>query len=364
MKLLMKNLRNEFPVLSQNTYLNTASSGLLYNTLLDYRQEHDLDFLIGGSIFRDSQQQFLRSVRKTIANFFGNSSENTILSPNFSIGFNTILNGFSKEQKVLLLEQDYPSINFSVTSKGFDVCYAQVDGSLEQNIEYVVQHHKPDIFAFSIIQYINGIAIDLNFIKQLKINHPNMLIIADATQFCGTQAFDFKTSGIDILGCSGYKWLLGGYGNGFMLFNDQILDQITPSPYHIETKNSNYDQSYTSLQSRFECGHLDMFNFGSLQHSLKYLSKIGISTVEHTITNLVDYTKEELTKLDLLDQDVLQRKKHSSIFNIKGDQKLFNHLKENNVITSLRGNGIRISLHFYNTEEDINKLLKLLHRYR
>ncbi len=360
----MKNLRNAFPVLSQNTYLNTASSGLLYDDLLDFRQEHDLDFLIGGSIFRDPQQQILNSVRETVADFFGNSVENTILSPNFSIGFNTILNGLPKEQKVLLLEQDYPSINFAVTSKGFDVCYAQVDASLEQNIEHAVEQNKPDIFAFSLIQYINGIAIDLDFIKQLKINHPNILIIADATQFCGTQVFNFKKSGIDILGCSGYKWLLGGYGNGFMLFKDHILDNITPSYYNIEAANSNYDESYTSLQSRFECGHLDTFNFGSLQYSLKYLAKIGMDTIEQTITHLVEHTKEELTKLNLLEEDVLLRKRHSSIFNIKGDQKLFKHLKENNIITSIRGSGIRISLHFYNTKEDIDKFLKILHRYR
>ena len=78
----MKNLRKEFPVLTQNTYLNTASSGLLYDSLLEYRQEHDLDFLIGGSIFRDSQQDFLNNVRKTIARFFGNSSNNIVLTPN------------------------------------------------------------------------------------------------------------------------------------------------------------------------------------------------------------------------------------------------------------------------------------------
>ncbi len=360
----MKNLRKEFPALLHNTYLNTASSGLLYDSLSENRQEHDLDFLIGGSTFRNQQQDFLNGVRKTIAEFFGNSKEDTVLTPNFSLGFNTILNGLKKNKKILLLDEDYPSINFAVTSKGFKVSYAKVGLNMEQNIETAIEKHKLDIFAFSLVQYINGIAIDLDFLISLKIKYPDLLIIADATQFCGTQVFDFKTSGIDILGSSGYKWLLGGYGNGFILFNTGVLEHITPENYKNTAKNRHYDPSYTSLIARFECGHLDTFNFGSLQYSLDFLNKIGVSTIEKQINKLSAYTKEELSNLGLLDQNIKQRKQHSSIFNIKGDQKLFAYLMSQNIITSLRGSGIRISLHFYNTIEDIDKLLNALHRYR
>ncbi|AXT51265.1 aminotransferase class V-fold PLP-dependent enzyme [Aquimarina sp. BL5] len=353
----MKNLRKEFPVLSQNTYLNTASSGLLYDSLLEYRQEHDLDFLIGGSIFRDKQQDFLNSVRKSVGDFFGYESRNTILTPNFSLGFNTILNGLEKNKKVLLLDEDYPSVNFSVINKGFKICYAEVNASLEQNIEEAIAKHAPDVFAFSLVQYINGIAVDLNFLKQLKLKNPDLLLIADGTQFCGTKVFNFNTSGIDILGCSGYKWLLGGYGNGFILFKEGVLDQITPENYKKAADDVDYDSSYTSSQARYECGHLDTFSFGSLLYSLEFLSKIGLSVIEEHVNELSNYAKTELANLNLLEKDVLERNNHSSIFNIKGDQKLFTSLKEKNIITSLRGGGIRISLHFYNTIQDIDKLL-------
>lgn len=360
----MKNLRKEFPVLSQNTYLNTASSGLLYDSLLDYRQEHDLDFLLGGSMFRNHQEKFLNKVRKSIGKFFGCESQNTVLTPNFSLGFNTILNGLEKSKKILLLDQDYPSINFSVINKGFKVCYAEVNASLEQNIEEAISKHAPDVFAFSLVQYINGITIDLDFLKQLKSKNPNLLLIADATQFCGTKVFNFNTSGIDILGCSGYKWLLGGYGNGFLLFKENILNQVTPQDYKKTASNVDYDSSYTSLQARYECGHLDTFNFGSLKYSLEFLSRIGLEKIEEKIHELTDYTKSELANLNLLEKDVLERKNHSTIFNITGDQQLHNTLKEKNIITSLRGKGIRISLHFYNTKEEVTKLLDILHRYR
>ncbi|WP_405208201.1 aminotransferase class V-fold PLP-dependent enzyme [Aquimarina sp. LLG6339-5] len=360
----MKNLKKEFPVLSQNTYLNTASSGLLYDSLLDYRQEHDLDFLIGGSMFREHQEKLLNSVRASIGSFLGCKSENTVLTPNFSLGFNTILNGLEKKKKILLLDEDYPSINFSVINKGFNVCYAKVNASLEENIQQAIAKYNPTVFAFSLVQYINGITINLEFLQQLKLKNPDLLIIADGTQFCGTKVFDFDTSGIDILGCSGYKWLLGGYGNGFLLFKEGILTKITPDNYIKASSTVNYDSSYTSPQARYECGHLDTYNFGSLQFSLEFLSKIGLPKIEEKIQELKDYTKTKLASLNLLETDVIERNDHSSIFNIKGDQKLYNTLRERNIITSLRGNGIRISLHFYNTIDEVTKLMDILHRYR
>ncbi|WP_299255864.1 aminotransferase class V-fold PLP-dependent enzyme [uncultured Aquimarina sp.] len=354
----MKNFKKEFPVLSQNTYLNTASSGLLYDSLLDYRQEHDLDFLIGGSMFRDHQEKLLNAVRKAISSFLGCKLENIVLTPNFSLGFNTILNGLEKNQKVLLLDGDYPSINFSTITKGFDVCYAKVNTLLEENIENAISTYNPDIFAFSLVQYTNGIAINLEFLKQLKLKNPDLIIIADGTQFCGTRVFDFDSSGIDILGCSGYKWLLGGYGNGFLLFKEGILDQITPDTYSKAAATSSYDSSYTNLRARYECGHLDTFNFRSLQFSLEFLSKIGLPKIEENMQELINYTKAKLVALNLLETDVIERDDHSSIFNITGTKELHNSLKEKNIITSLRGNGIRISLHFYNTTDDIDILLK------
>ncbi|WP_062056315.1 aminotransferase class V-fold PLP-dependent enzyme [Aquimarina longa] len=360
----MKNLRKEFPVLTHTTYLNTAASGLLYDSLLNFRQEHDLDFLIGGSIFREHQFDFLCSVQKTIAEFLGGSADHTVLTPNFSLGFNTILNGIEKNKKILLLDGDYPSINFAVENKEFDVCYATINAATEQNIEEAIKKYNPDIFAFSLVQYTNGIAIDLDFIADLKVRYPDILIIADGTQFCGTTVFNFSTSGIDILGCSGYKWLLGGYGNGFILFNTGILDQITPTSYIDASVQSNHDLSYTSLQARFQCGHLDTLNFGSLQYSMNFLSKIGVLTIQKHIEELCRHAKSEFSKLNLLEEDVLKRKKHSTIFNIQGDKKLYTYLREHDIITSLRGQGIRISLHFYNTIEDIEKIVKVLYRYR
>ncbi len=359
----MKKLRKEFPVLQQYTYLNTASSGLLYEGLTQYRQAHDQEFLAGGSIFRTQQQTYLQSVKTRIKNFLKAPTATVALTPNVSTGFNHLMSGLDTRQKVLLLDSEYPSVTIAATSKPFEVCYATVSDTLEENILQAIQQHQPDIFMCSLVQYTDGMAIDVSLFREIKDRYPHLMIIVDGTQYCGTAAFNFDTSGIDILGASGYKWLLGGYGNGFLLFADDMLAATTPKTFTDSVQHSDYESSYTDPIARYECGHLDTLNFGSLGFSIDMLSTIGIEQIEAHIHDLTTHAKEELTKMQLLSKTVIARTKHSPIFNIRGDEQLYQQLMANDIISSLKGDGVRISLHGYNTHEELSKLFATLHRY-
>ena len=64
--------------------------------------------------------------------------------------------------------------------------------------------------------------------------------------------------------------------------------------------------------------------------------------------------------MNLLETRVTKRKSHSTIFNIKGGDNLLNKLTQNNVLCAQRGNGIRLSFHFYNTQNEIDEVVKIL----
>ncbi|MFI2741096.1 aminotransferase class V-fold PLP-dependent enzyme [Zhouia sp. PK063] len=352
---MTKKFANDFPILSQYTYANTAASGLLSEGLMDWRQEHDIDFLIGGSIFRETQEKFINGVRKSVANFFNASKENTVLVPNFSFGWNTLLEGLPKNKKFLLLQEDYPSVNFPIESKGFKVCYAQINEALENNIIETIKKEKPDIFAFSVVQYISGIKMRLSFINQLKKDFPDLLIFADGTQFCGTEKFDFAASGIDVLGASGYKWMLAGYGNGFMMFKDGVSDLLYTEAKQHEPHKESFLKEKGHLKIHFEPGHLDTLNFGSLQFAINFLSEVGMDEIQNQLTILKQKAVIEFKRIGVLDETV-NEETHSTIFNLKGDMQMLEKLREKDIICSSRGGGIRISFHFYNTEKEVNKL--------
>jgi selenocysteine lyase/cysteine desulfurase len=285
----------------------------------------------------------------------------TALVPNFSFGFNTLLGGVAEGKKVLLLNTDYPSINWAVENRNFDVCYADINENLEQNIEEAIANYRPDVFAFSLVQYISGVRVDLDFLKRLKAYHPDLLLIADGTQFLGTTNFNFSESGIDVLGASTYKWMLAGYGNGFFMVNEEAQGKILPKMIGFNSADAMYSRrDQIAFVKLFEPGHQDTLNYGSLQQSIKMLTEIGIDKIEAKISLIAAKARASFADLGLLDEVVLNRNQHSSIFNIKGDDNLFERLKANQIICSKRGHGIRVSFHFYNSEEDLEKLISIL----
>ncbi len=314
-----------------------------------------------ASIFRDKHKQHLESIRGTVSSFFNATAAETALVPNISFALNTILEGLPKGQKILLLKNDYPSVNWPVETRDFNFCYAQIDENLEENIEAAVAKYKPDVFMFSIVQWLNGIKIDFEFLKQLKSYHPNLLMIADGTQYLGSENFNFAENGIDVVGASAYKWLNAGYGNGYIMVKEAARERIFPKTIGFNSAERFESLAMeTTFMKHFEPGHQDTLNYGSLEQAILFQQTRGTSNLYGKIASLYKKAKDAFAELGLLKDDTLHREKHSSIFNLKGDKQQFQKLAANNVICSLRGGGIRVSFHYYNTDEDLEKLLDLM----
>ncbi len=359
----MKKLRKPFPVLRNYTYLNTASCGLLSEKVFEFRQDHDLDFLVYGSIHRDKQGKVLESVRESVGKFFNCAPNRVGLIPNFSSGFNTLLEGLDPSSKILILNEDYPSINWAVNSRDFELCYATIDENLEKNIEEALNKYKPEVFAFSIVQYENGIKLATSFLTEMKTKFPETLFVADGTQYIGTENFDFDNSKIDMLIASCYKWMNAGYGNAIMLFQEDVPKRTDPKSVGFNSLQGKYKAHEGNFLGKFETGHQDALNFGSLMAAIKFRNDVGMQVVEDRIKLLSANVKQELTDLGLLTPAVINRKEHSSIFNIGGDKELLQHLTSNNIICSLKDPGVRVSFHYYNTEEEIDLLITVLKEY-
>ncbi len=357
----MEEIRKHFPALASCTYLNTASNGVIPKPVVEWRRKHDMDLMNQASVFRDQHKGHIEQIRKTVAEYFNASEEETALTPNFSFGMNTVLEGIPKGQKILLLKNDYPSILWPTETRDFNVCYAEIDEHLEQNITAAVEKHKPAIFIFSLVQWLNGVKIDLDFLKQLKRNHPNLLLIADGTQYMGTEVFDFQESAIDVLGASAYKWLTAGYGNGFIMVKEAARERIFPKTLGFNSaERFESKATETKFMKHFEPGHQDTLNYGSLEQALLFSKALGREKLYNIIASLSKKAKQSFAELGLLNNTTLLREEHSSIYNLKGDAALFEKLKNNSIICSPRGGGIRVSFHYYNTSEELDKLVDVL----
>ena len=353
--------RKHFPVLTQTTYLNTAAWGLLHDNLLEWRQEHDLDYLIGGSMMKMEALMGLEQTRDHLGRFFNCPAGRIALCPNFSLGLNILLEGLQPNTRILLLEGDYPSLNWPFETRDFSVRTLVHGGDPEGKILESLAEEPADVLALSLVQWVDGMLIPPEFLKDLKTRYPDLIIIADATQYAGAFLLDFEESGIDVLGASGYKWLLGGNGNGFLLFSPAAESRFGVRATGFNSVAPDLSRKHAiPFARKLEPGHLDTLSFGSLDFSLGLLETLGMEQVDRYNRELSRKVREGLGSLSLLDDALLLRNSHSTIFNIPDPGGRYDYLREEGIVCSPRGGGIRLSFHCYNTLNDLDHLVEKL----
>lgn len=356
--------KEHFDIPTDITYLNTPGNGIIPRAVHSWRAEREkLFFELHGSL-RDEQPAFIGTVRTSIANTFGASTEQVFCTPNFSFGYSTLLDLLPPASRFLLLDEDYPSLNFPVVSRGFHYDVIPMTADLETDIKDAIQQRGPDVLVLSIVQYINGLKIDPAFIKELKTTFPDLLIIADGTQFMGTAPFDFSESGLDAMGSSGYKWLLSGFGNGFLMLSDRLMDKLNTTLAEIPRPKEAMWKDKSILQTFFEPGHQDTLSHGTLSRSLEFINQLGLENIESHLQAVSSYAHTELQERNLLLPQIADRSIRSSLINIQVDQRHYPELMAAGIKCFPRGSGIRIGIHLYNTQPDVDRLLEILDSFK
>jgi selenocysteine lyase/cysteine desulfurase len=329
-------------------YFDNAKMGPIYKELYDWKISYEKKLYEKKSNLREGYQVFFFELKELIKKFFCAEESDVLLSNSFTSAFQKILINIKDDLKFLCVKNDYPSIAQSIKNLKFKLEEIEYSNNIEEELIKSLIKYKPNILVISIVQYIDGLKLNLDFIKELKKNNKNLLIIGDGTQYCGTEKFNFDESGFDIIISSGYKWLHAGYGNAIALIKKSCFS----------SKSLKNDRLI--VHNMFDGGHLDLYSFGSLKFSLSIIEK-EINLISTKIKFLTKKMIEGLKKRKLLSDVKNKRLVHSSIFNIDDeDGKLQSFLSKNNIIASRRGNGCRISLAYYNTENEIQLFFNLL----
>lgn len=357
----MQSLKNEFPIISSYIYLNTPFTGVLSQSVDSKIRALEEDYRQRGSLFTNEyEDKLVEQTKRLLSELYNAKLEGIGLVNNFSTGLNLILNDLPKLSKVVLLTQDYPSVNFPVKSRNFRVYEVDINLNLFKNLKQKFSEVHPDYFIFSITQFISGLQLNLEALKQLKAEFPEVSFIADATQYCGSEAFDFEDSPFDVFGTSGYKWLNAGLGNAFFLLKPDFLEQ-----HHFKTIGSNSLDVKPDGEPRptgfLEPGHYDIIAIARLKFALDFHYKtIGIDFIESKIKALSSLAKTEFFKLKLLDTEVIDQESTQNIFSLKGEEHDIEKLQEKGILAAFRGGRIRVGFQYFNTEKDLEDLLQAM----
>ena len=340
-------IRNDFPLLNSSIYLNTAYVGLMSKSLYDFRQDFELQYLHKGDEYKLNAYECLDETHASIASFISSKKDQTYFVPNFSTGIRFVLDRLRPGTNLLLIEDDYHSLLSAIEERDFNLVSVRMQENVEFLIAKAIEKNPIDVLVLSIVQYTTGLIIDLDFIADLKNKYPELLIIGDATQFIGTSVFNFSESSFDAIVCSGYKWLLAGFGNGFIAVSDDFI-RFTNS-----TK--------AEMHSKIFAGHFNILAAASLVFALDYLKSNGFEKLIKKNDFLLSKLRKGLSDLGF-NPAYSSRKKQSNIVSIHFEESISRILEESNIRFSHRGNFIRFSVHFYNVDTDINKLFSVIEK--
>ncbi len=226
---------------------------------------------------------------------------------------------------------------------------------------------KTRLINLSLVSFYNGFRIDLEEISQLVRKSSDAVLTLDATQGAGRISFDAEQ--VDIVVSSTHKWLMGSHGACIIAIpKTSKMDWCVRAGgwHNLEDPfNSNrFDQAATVMPGAdgFMLGMPGFPAVYAVERSLAYLLRIGVHNIEHAANPLVKYAIEELEKLPVNLITPNQDKNLAGIlsFTHADAENICLSLNEKNVSVIYHAGRIRLAIHGYNNEQDIEAFLSHL----
>jgi len=227
----------------------------------------------------------------------------------------------------------------------------------------------------SMVRFDDGSLLDVPRVAA-ACHAQGALLLLDASQCCGALPMDVNQLGADFMVCAGYKWLLGPFGTGFFWAKSEHLGMARPGPFYwmalMGSHNFaalNFDDPKPAANAKRwdspEGASYFNFNLVAMDVSVDFVVRMGPELVAAHNRKLIELLFERLPK----DRYVLAsptdaaRRGTYGCFAARSREKtaeVYQHLRKENVVVSLREGNIRVSPHLYNTERDIDRLISVV----
>jgi len=363
-------VRELFPIVKNKVFLNHAAQSPLPKPVADAVKRCVEDFSAFGNV---SIPEWDDCGKSLFARLIGAKPKEIALVENTSVGLNIAANvlKYPPDSKVVTTDLEYPSVVYPwlKRSLGVKVHYVRNVGGkvLLEDFEKAVDDRTVAV-AVSHVEYVNGFRNELKALSQIAHEHGAYLIV-DAIQSAGVIPIDVKRDDVDFLTAACYKWLLSPPGAAYLYVREDIIKNFEP-PYigWASVKQEIFETTdfwdiwslkLSETASRFEVGTPSFLSFVGAAEAIKMLLGFGIEKIEKRVLKLTDHLIGAVKALGLELQTPEEHQYRSGIVNFKIDKPkdVVEKLRRIGIVVSARANGIRVSPHFYNTEEEIDKLV-------
>ena len=226
------------------------------------------------------------------------------------------------------------------------------------------------VVALSFVQFWNGYRIDLAEIGA-ECRKRGVILAVDGIQGLGVLPFDLESMNADFVAAGAGKWLTGPPGVGFTAWRQELLERIDPllvGTGSVEDRMNYFEPTfkYAGTARKFEESALSWLDIAAFGAAVGLLLEVGIDVIEEHVLGLARRLADGLVErgYNIIEPWPREPEESSGIvsFNRPGatEVELLRDLKAAGVITRTHRDFVRLSPHFYNTEEEVDRVLDVL----
>jgi cysteine desulfurase/selenocysteine lyase len=375
---LAERFRAHMPVADRWAYFDHAAVAPLPQVAADALAAWLREATLEGDTVWPNWAQQLEQTRSVAAALIHASPAEVALVPNTTYGLNLVARGFPWQpgDNVVVPENEFPSNLYawlSLAEIGVETKVVPVAGGrLELERLLAACDERTRVIAVSWVGYASGWRIDVA--ELCRAAHARgILVMLDAIQGLGVFPLDVAATEVDFVAADGHKWLLGPEGAGIFYVRKEHLARLRSVGAGWNSVAGRYDFARIAWQpreeaARFEGGSHNMAGFIGLGASLNLLQSLGLSAqaspIADQILALAQVARQRLLAAGAEMISPHEPGSESGIltFRLPGQDaaEVRHRCLAARVALSVRGGGLRISLHGYNTHDDLDRLLNVL----
>ena len=393
-----ENIKKDFPLLENRNiaYLDSGATTQkpiqVINAIEEFYKKNNANPHRGAYTLSIEATEVYESTRQKIAKFINaKHPEEIIFSKNATESLNLIaysygMDNLKKDDEVVISIMEHHSnlvpwqkatkateskLNYMYINEEFELSDEEIETKITDRTKIVG------------ISHVSNVLGTINNVKKIiKYAHKKgAIVIVDASQSIPHMKIDVQDLDADFLVFSGHK-MLAPLGIGVLYGKREILNKMTPFLMGGDMIEYVYEQetTYAPLPNKFEAGTQNVEGVIGLGAAIDYIQNIGYDKMQELENDVLAYARQELSKLDFLTLYMTPNEKnHSSVisFNIKG-------VHPHDVASILDSEGVcvrsgnhcaqplmrflgidstcRASFYFYNTKEDVDRLVHALNK--
>ncbi len=364
-------IRKQFPVTAKLAYLNSAAAGPVSVAAQAAAADYYQKMMSDGDVHWNRWLAQRETIRERIARFINAEPDEIAFTTNTSSGMNLIVDALEERGEVISSELEFPVTTLPWMHRRIPVhLLPAVDGEVRMQTIRDAMTHETGIIALSHVQFSNGFRIDLDELGRSKGDHA---LVVNASQSAGAFEIDVKRMQIDALCATGHKWMLAGYGSGFVYLSRSLLQQTHARALSWLSVEDPFAMRNDELRprhdaaARIELGCPHFAGIFALGAAVKLFEEIGIENIQRRV---IDLNQQLTTRLAECDWRIFSplgseaSRSGETLIETERPAEVVRALFRRGVVVTEKPEGIRAATHFFNEESEIERLVSGLNEIR